>query len=65
MVNKNTLRIGFQFIFFGIVSAILLIVIAYEFKIPLNIYSYFMYSITSLIFLIGVIIVITGLTQNN
>ncbi len=65
MVNKNTLRIGGQLIFFSLVAAILFVTIAYEFQISLNIYSYFVYSIISLGFLIGVVIITTGLTQNN
>jgi len=65
MVNKNTLRIGGQLIFFSLVAAIFFMAIAYEFKISLNIYSYFVYSIISLGFLIGIVIITTGLTQNN
>ena len=65
MVNKNTLRIGGQFLFFGIASAIIFVAIAAIFNISLNIFSYFLYSLISLVSLIGIILIITGLAQNN
>ena len=65
MVNKNTIRIGSQILFFGFVILIFFLTIAHEFEIPFNIYSYGIYSIISLVILIGVIIVVVGLTQNN